>query len=47
MHCLMAADVIATYLDHKKKFDVYTDASNFQLGTCIMQEGHPSAYFSP
>ncbi len=27
MHLLMAADTLAAYLDHNKRFDVYTDAS--------------------
>ncbi len=42
----MAADALAAYPNHNKRFDVYTDASNFQLGTCITQEGRPVAYFS-
>jgi hypothetical protein len=42
---LMAADALAAYLDHNKWLDVYTDASNFQLGACIIQEGRPIAYF--
>ncbi len=42
---LMAADALAAYPDHNKRFDVYTDASDFQLGTCIIQEGRPVAYF--
>jgi hypothetical protein len=29
---LMAANVLAAYPDHNKQFDVYTDASDFQLG---------------
>jgi hypothetical protein len=33
MHLLMAANTLAAYPDHNKQFDVYTDASEFQLGT--------------
>ncbi len=43
---LMAANALAAYPDHDKRFDVYTDASDFQLGACIIQEGRPVAYFS-
>ncbi len=39
MHLLMAANALAAYPDHNKRFDVYTDASDFQLGGCIIQEG--------
>ncbi len=46
MHLLMAANALAAYPDHNKQFNVYTDASDFQLGTCIIQEGRPVAYFS-
>ncbi len=42
----MAADALAAYPDHYKQFNVYTDASDFQLGACIIQEGRPVAYFS-
>jgi hypothetical protein len=45
MHLLMAADALAAYPDHNKWFNVYTDASDFQLGTYIIQEGRPTAYF--
>jgi hypothetical protein len=46
MRLLMAADALAAYPDHNKRFDVYTDASDFQVGTCIIQERRPFAYFS-
>jgi hypothetical protein len=39
MHFFMAADALAAYPYHNKRFDVYTDASGFQLGACIIQEG--------
>jgi hypothetical protein len=45
MRLLMAANALAAYPDHNKQFDVYTDASDFQLGACIIQEGRPVAYF--
>ncbi len=45
MCLLMAADALAAYPDHNQWFDVYTDASDFQLGACIIVEGRPVAYF--
>jgi hypothetical protein len=45
MRLLMAANALAAYLDHNKRFDLYTDASEFQLGECIIQEGRRVAYF--
>jgi hypothetical protein len=45
MRSLMAADALAAYPDHNKWFDVHTDASDFQLGACIIQERRPVAYF--
>jgi hypothetical protein len=45
MHLLMAANALAPYPDHNKRFGVYTDASGFQLGACIIQEGTPVADF--
>ncbi len=32
--------------DHNNWFSIHTNASDFQLGTCIIQEGRPAAYFS-
>ena len=46
MHLLMAANALAAYPDHNKRFDAYTDTSDFQLGTSIIQKGRPVAYFS-
>jgi hypothetical protein len=46
MRLLMAANAIAAYLDYNKQFNVYTDASDFQLGACIIQEGRLIAYSS-
>jgi hypothetical protein len=46
MRLLMAANALTAYPDHNKRFDIYTNTSDFQLGTCIIQEGRPVAYFS-
>jgi hypothetical protein len=45
MRLHMASNALAAYPDHNKRFDVYTNAFDFQLGACIIQEGKPVAYF--
>jgi hypothetical protein len=44
MSLLMAARIACP--DHDKWFGIHTNASDFQLGTCIIQEGRLVAFFS-
>ena len=41
----MSADALAAYPDHNENYDIFTDAGDFQLGSCLMQEGWPVVYF--
>ena len=43
---VMVADCLNAYLDYDKPFEIYTDASNYQLGAAIIQDKRPIAYWS-
>ena len=42
----ISSESLLTHPDFNKPFDVYTDASDRQLGAVILQEGRPIAHFS-
>ena len=43
---VMAQDVLLAYPDFNLPFDIHTDASDFQLGAVISQNGKPIALYS-
>ena len=43
---IMAADCLNAYPDCNQPFEIYTDASDYQLGAAIIQNKQPIAYWS-
>jgi hypothetical protein len=46
MEQLMVADALPEYPAHNRRVYIFTDASDYQLGVCIMQRGKPVAYYT-
>ena len=46
MKKLIAKETLLTYPDFNKPFEIHTDASDVQLGPCILQDGKPVAFYS-
>ena len=43
---MIARETLLTYPDFNKPFEIHTDASQVQLGACILQDGKPVAFYS-
>ena len=43
---VLASDCMNRYADLDKPFKIVCDASKYQLGSCILQDGYPIAYWS-
>jgi RNase H-like domain found in reverse transcriptase len=46
MKRLVAKEILLTYPNFNKTFEILTDVSKVQLGACISQEGRPVAFYS-
>ena len=46
MKRVMSKQTLLTFPDFNKEFHIYTDASDYQLGAVIMQDGKPLAFYS-
>ena len=42
----MAADCLNAYPNYNQSFEIYTNASDYQLGAAIIQNKRPIAYWS-
>jgi hypothetical protein len=46
MKALIAKEILLTFPDFSKEFEIHTDARKLQLGACISQNGEPVAFYS-
>jgi hypothetical protein len=46
LKCLLAKQMVLAYPDFAIPFEIYTDASNKQIGSVIQQNGRPLAFYS-